>query len=139
MGRDSLVRSMLACMRCFNPRARVGRDDFFCRDGIFWLEVSIHAPAWGATRVLIVLVSRSSGFNPRARVGRDNDGFILGRFRLSFNPRARVGRDANAAARIARIQSVSIHAPAWGATADARLRQGCQCSFNPRARVGRDV
>ena len=33
------------------------------------------------------------GFNPRARVGRDNDGFILGRFRLSFNPRARVGRD----------------------------------------------
>lgn len=34
--------------------------------------------------------------------------------------------------------SVSIHAPAWGAT---RAGTGCQCfnfGFNPRARVGRD-
>jgi len=33
----------------FNPRARVGRDMFF----IDWLtvsQVSIHAPAWGATQ-----------------------------------------------------------------------------------------
>ncbi|VEF14338.1 Uncharacterised protein [Stutzerimonas stutzeri] len=32
----------------FNPRARVGRDQL---DGLFGIsaEVSIHAPAWGAT------------------------------------------------------------------------------------------
>src|SRR5690606_2968789 len=36
---------------CFNPRARVGRDlDAFAHDEE--TEVSIHAPAWGATRAV---------------------------------------------------------------------------------------
>jgi len=33
--------------------------------------VSIHAPAWGATKILEGTLRRCSGFNPRARVGRD--------------------------------------------------------------------
>ena len=35
--------------------------------------------------------------------------------------------------------TVSIHAPAWGATMVSNARNAMRCSFNPRARVGRDV
>ncbi len=104
-------------------------------------SVSIHAPAWGATRTLTWASSPSQSFNPRARVGRDWRGRIrvfrgvcfnprarVGRDSpprlgsegmLSFNPRARVGRDA-AQWCLKRILCVSIHAPAWGATLLAR-------------------
>src|SRR5690606_28427958 len=34
---------------------------------------------------------------------------------------------------------VSIHAPAWGATAERRSRIDADHRFNPRARVGRDL
>ena len=76
-----------------------------------------------------------------------------------FNPRARVGRDGRQ--RAGRLSAaVSIHAPAWGATAKMEqglplpafqstrprgarllqvlLRETKKC-FNPRARVGRDL
>jgi len=56
--------------------------------------VSIHAPAWGATK--------------RGEQTRDD--------RLRFNPRARVGRDQIASISSDLTASVSIHAPAWGAT-----------------------
>ena len=82
-----------------------------------------------------------SSFNPRARVGRDQ---ILikridnGRFqstrprgarlvmgiehlvKSSFNPRARVGRDIPPSRGGEVINKVSIHAPAWGATASVK-------------------
>jgi len=80
-------------------------------------RVSIHAPAWGATRYPEVDFREVKCFNPRARVGRDlATGMMLpmrGMFQstrprgarpealkaeeaalYSFNPRARVGRDA---------------------------------------------
>ena len=55
-----------------------------------------------------------------------------------FNPRARVGRDLHQDARHTHESRVSIHAPAWGAT--AAIKGGAQVvdCFNPRARVGRD-
>jgi len=38
-----------------------------------------------------------------------------------------------------KIFSVSIHAPAWGATKGRGTRKGKDERFNPRARMGRDV
>ena len=35
------------------------------------IEVSIHAPARGATNVITKSYTSSSSFNPRARTGRD--------------------------------------------------------------------
>ena len=120
----------------FNPRARVGRDGL--RLVVLLLlelfqstrprgarrstkapsatqEVSIHAPAWGATRRPAHHWPRRVCFNPRARVGRDllrrlrrllrlfqstrprGARLVFGSASLStansFNPRARVGRD----------------------------------------------
>ena len=56
-------------------------------------QVSIHAPAWGATPVVLVLSLVRRGFNPRTRMGCDRKIIeYLGE------------------------KEVSIHAPAWGAT-----------------------
>ena len=121
----------------FNPRARMGRDQtaFFLR---IIYNVSIHAPAWGATPIVVAIEYPTGGFNPRARMGRDGVLSYVKLFTLCFNPRARMGRDGwrfvfrnrlkpsfNPRARMGRdiamlkerLQSyVSIHAPAWGAT-----------------------
>ena len=56
-------------------------------------DISIHAPAWGATRGAVILSDFDAYFNPRARVGRDHGcGCVALKF-SHFNPRARVGRD----------------------------------------------
>ena len=125
-------------MRCFNPRARTGRD---------------HAPVRHCDR-------SSTGFNPRARTGRDMRRKTLRRSSTRFNPRARTGRDNsirqhhrpsdrfNPRARTGRDRmsardvsrrssSVSIHAPVRGATC-VRDAASTSMRFNPRARTGRD-
>mgnify|MGYP000899339475 FL=1 len=56
----------------FNPRARVGRDPLFPVVYIDAKDVSIHAPAWGATYAVPLRLLTFTSFNPRARVGRDD-------------------------------------------------------------------
>ena len=107
---------------CFNPRARMGRDEGNARiknaQG-----VSIHAPAWGATIVVVVgSVSCAEGFNPRARMGRDHKSVCIVNDLEGFNPRARMGRDC-LHIDLRHYIAVSIHAPAWGAT-DQRFIAG---------------
>ena len=100
----------------FNPRARVGRDMVSAvtyhvitafqstRPRGARLQ-SLHANGW------------HSGFNPRARVGRDRRCTLqMMRNQRGFNPRARVGRDLPTETTEVTKVTVSIHAPAWGAT-----------------------
>ena len=54
----------------FNPRTRVGCDPTE-DDREHTTNVSIHAPAWGATPLADRYVGAQSGFNPRTRVGCD--------------------------------------------------------------------
>ena len=56
----------------------------------------------------------------------------------SFNPRAREGRDNQAGVDMNFTLKVSIHAPAKGATTEARVEITGPNGFNPRAREGRD-
>ena len=102
-------------MASFNPRARVGRDRNLDRD-LHAINVSIRAPAWGATTSAIVASMHEILFQsarPRgARLFLD----LIGR-----------GRSC-----------VSIRAPAWGATLTSHLNPWQMGGFNPRARVGRD-
>ena len=53
-------------------------------------------------------------FNPRTRVGCELSTAKNSKFYASFNPRTRVGCEANTQA-IADTNTVSIHAPVWGA------------------------
>jgi len=77
-------------------------------------QVSIHAPAWGATtdgkKVLLFKWFQST--RPR---GARPIGYLRKKKMRSFNPRARVGRDLASDSDIPSSR-VSIHAPAWGAT-----------------------
>ena len=182
MGRDRPRQQNRLSSCGFNPRARVGRDpvafafvanlDLFqstrprgarrVRLFQFFAErtVSIHAPAWGATRKKSSELQGSISFNPRARVGRDTSviGESLG---IKVSIHAPAWGATCPTVPESRIQTVSIHAPAWGATGDqegdvdaldvsihapawgatALRRKGDQhlVSFNPRARVGRDA
>ena len=122
----------------FNPRARVGRDKMMGPTTIpvTWFQstrprgarpiratrsapardVSIHAPAWGATHAgfqggrhfVVSIHAPAWGATPHCDYPRQH-------FRC-FNPRARVGRDIPAVDDVAGDDDVSIHAPAWGAT-----------------------
>ncbi len=138
MGRDAPSRMTGRAMSCFNPRARMGRDieELGCRQAAKMFQstrphgarqprcgdngtrsaVSIHAPAWGATKW-------------RRR--------LLTSVPVSIHAPA-WGATCRIYA-LCQLAVVSIHAPAWGAT-PARLRRSpARACFNPRARMGRDA
>ena len=102
-----------------------------------WLRnVSIHAPARGATHAHDYLTSRfmfqsTLPHGERLATRRSEIGH------LRFNPRSRTGSDkSNRCSE--KAGSVSIHAPARGAT-PASLPTGTPgSSFNPRSRTGSD-
>ena len=144
----------------FNPRARTGRDwsgqgcssdhQRFqstrphgarlerARVLIRSPAVSIHAPARGATRSALSRVWSARMFQSTRPHGARRFRCRWGRgCRCRFNPRARTGRDA--AVFPAEVDSsVSIHAPARGATTASTAIAGFGPCFNPRARTGRD-
>ena len=101
-------------------------------------EVSIHAPAWGATvDVRAILADDLVSIHAPAWGATSRD---LSRNRTTtFRSTRPHGARPGGWVRARRPEQVSIHAPAWGAT-------GCRCGpspakrcFDPRARMGRDA
>ena len=84
--------------------------------------VSIHAPARGATFFFLLGVRGVKSFNPRAREGRDHPRHQKSTREMRFNPRAREGRDLAGKIILRFGRTVSIHAPARGATIVGGLR-----------------
>ncbi len=78
--------------------------------------VSIHAPAWGATLRSWSRHVDMKRFNPRPRVGGDQGVavYLQRGYQFQSTP-PRGGRQGNYCQAEA-IRTVSIHAPAWGAT-----------------------
>ncbi len=99
---------------CFNPRSRMGSDDSIKIHKAVKI-VSIHAPAWGATRSSRLTAHSVVGFNPRSRMGSDLMIPMETVLLIGFNPRSRMGSDQPGQKPILK-PLVSIHAPAWGAT-----------------------
>ena len=99
--------------------------------------ISIHAPAWGATRFPCPR-SRASTISIHAPAwGATRD--LLADFMIIsyFNPRTRMGCDP-AILNCLLISSISIHAPAWGATDTLTPIRLLITDFNPRTRMGCD-
>jgi len=69
-GRDSSTFMYGKLLDSFNPRARAGRDKEKEHE-VQTKQVSIHAPARGATCFCTTFLCSSFCFNPRARAGRD--------------------------------------------------------------------
>ena len=121
----------------FNPRAREGRDLRANMMGWGVKNVSIHAPARGATDAsyedaerILFQSTRPRGARRPVKVSHWHEtnrfqstrprgarhGFVsLSLLRKCFNPRAREGRDQVERAYLG-ADGVSIHAPARGAT-----------------------
>ena len=98
----------------FNPRSRMG-SDVQEADNNTMLDISIHAPAWGATFVIGIihrainisihapawgatpplarLLVDLMNFNPRSRMGSDYRTYFSSREIYHFNPRSRMGSD----------------------------------------------
>ena len=137
VGRDLKRRDSDCPPLRFNPRARVGRDFEPLLESLNF-EVSIHAPAWGATRRVRRQGSDTAGFNPRARVGRDILSLVTGEETKQVSIHAPAwGATLTEYAQQHDVE-VSIHAPAWGATSLPIIGTTSGTGFNPRARVGRD-
>ena len=149
-GRDEALESRTPYDRSFNPRAREGRDSGLiasqspkevsihapakgatARSGLDLDdgEVSIHAPAKGATGSGRDFKPVPEGFNPRAREGRDTDRCAKGVDSRGFNPRAREGRDVLPDPVGITRTGVSIHAPAKGATPAPELSSTLNIPF----------
>ena len=124
--------------RHFNPRSREGSDNNHLHKPLPQ-RISIHAPAKGATAIMSTSAATIDNFNPRSREGSD---YVL-RMHASrlwnFNPRSREGSDVRLS-RYSRgfCKSISIHAPAKGATREISLLMPRPVHFNPRSREGSD-
>ena len=79
--------------------------------------ISIHAPARGATTLGYSFRCYRSDFNPRSREGSDRFADISTFGPSNFNPRSREGSDVLIGWFVAYVYTISIHAPARGATA----------------------
>jgi len=115
VGRDPELIAHLPARHGFNPRARVGRDQV-AHQIYFQLWMFQSTRPRGARLYIVSIVYCYICFNPRARVGRDSSPEWRGAGRRCFNPRARVGRDFSSRSLAPQSVTVSIHAPAWGAT-----------------------
>ena len=78
--------------------------------------VSIHAPAWGATRTAATNSFSRACFNPRSRVGSDFDEATELSRQCKFQSTLPRGERLQPAYHLRLRRAVSIHAPAWGAT-----------------------
>ena len=124
---------------CFNPRPRAGGDHSVTQYRSRSMQVSIHAPARGATVSSYRGTVGSSSFNPRPRAGGDHTRTRPSQPSHRFQstpPRGgrRIRRQASRS-----LVRVSIHAPARGATAASSAHAPDIACFNPRPRAGGDL
>ena len=102
---------------CFNPRSREGSDTQEEADYAVANLVSIHAPAKGATEEEEPFPPLILSFNPRSREGSDGDELIVnGTFVPLFQSTLPRRERRSEAAEVFEVETVSIHAPAKGAT-----------------------
>ena len=101
--------------RDFNPRSRVGSDVF---SAFFVRVLQDFNPRSrvGSDRIWVRTRPQRNDFNPRSRVGSDQRQGMDWMETGHFNPRSRVGSDKDTRWSYANVW-ISIHAPAWGATA----------------------
>ena len=116
VGSDAPESAGRSTNSCFNSRSRVGSDALHRRAHEVHAVVSIHAPAWGATRIT-------------------RRGIRKQRFQFTLPRGERLADNRNLRDEL----YVSIHAPAWGATALAAGEGDDRKSFNSRSRVGSDT
>ncbi len=121
----------------FNPRPRAGGDIATLLDVYAGDNVSIHAPARGATFSLHPSRKFIISFNPRPRAGGDKLTSGGEHDHPGFNPRPRAGGDPAAGTYTAMFTSFQS-TPPRGGRLDEWVRKKVLRCFNPRPRAGGD-
>ena len=138
MGCDFLIHGVTISGSGFNSRTRMGCDTV--KEGkIALCQVSIHAPAWGATRSVGPRFHCYRRFNSRTRMGCDAHRFPWLEVGCCVSIHAPAWGATGLLLAFPRPSGVSIHAPAWGATtiwSDTPATWRC---FNSRHRMGCDA
>ncbi len=130
VGRDFSAHSWSAGFWSFNPRARVGRDTPNVGQVPEKVGMFQSTRPRGARLTASPLPRRYPRFNPRARVGRDAmAAALLGEIVPFQSTRPRGARPGAPQGR-GFPTTVSIHAPAWGAT-----RSGCYASASSQVSI----
>ncbi len=138
-GRDNIEDAPLAVIPGFNPRAREGRDTgrrVYCRiDSVFQPARPRGARPW-----LSIRSPRRSSFNPRAREGRDEAIDFWERVVEAFQPaRPRGARPPKTSLPKSRSGKFQPARPRGARLGELRRRWRVSRGFNPRAREGRDA
>ncbi len=137
-GRDRLPRHQTPVPKSFNPRAREGRDTRSSVDRAFRATVSIHAPARGATRDEPFSAQDTVFQSTRPRGARRAARVVSRHHELAFqSTRPRGARHSS----IVRYFCAAVFQSTRPRGARPRLSihvAECCFSFNPRAREGRD-
>ena len=122
----------------FNPRSREGSDRVVLVAPSRVVVVSIHAPARGATPGPASPSTAPASFNPRSREGSDVSAPAASSPSPSFQSTLPRGERRGGLWFIQVTWSVSIHAPARGATLRSTATVRATNCFNPRSREGSD-
>jgi len=110
-----------------------GATEYFTRD-IYWCFVSIHAPARGATACITRFGTKLMFQSTHPHGVRPINQHYYPLILIGFNPRTRTGCDSGHRLRH-ESNSVSIHAPARGATSnDTYALSSCCVSIHAPAR-----
>ena len=105
---------------------------------IILTQISIHAPARGATAETYHAQVMRGDFNPRSRKGSDSDDYVHPNQDGQFQSTLPQGERQNRGLRLNSAEAISIHAPARGATTHSTKTRFGQLYFNPRSRKGSD-
>ena len=113
---ERLVALRLPPLRCLfqSTLPREERQKWAPKSGDT-IEISIHAPTRGATKVTDFVNNLLSDFNPRSHERSDQSRLSCRHQRPDFNPRSHERSDAYRADNIG-YWKISIHAPTRGAT-----------------------
>ena len=118
-GERRMTVQIFQILAYFNPRSREGSDQNLRWKISAATEISIHAPARGATYPSPLSKMVYNHFNPRSREGSDYDPLMVLTAVTNFNPRSREGSDICSTHCQQDSYIISIHAPARGATLSA--------------------
>ena len=100
----------------FNPRPRTGGDNGFPAMITMLLGISTHAPAQGATFLLLSVLLTIIDFNPRPRTGGDFPLYPSCKSISRISTHAPAQGATLKSSTTAEFAQISTHAPAQGAT-----------------------
>ena len=129
---------MFALILYFNPRSREGSDYRTSDAGLPSIQFQSTLPRRERLKRQFKLRCPKRNFNPRSREGSDPLCLSFIYVPANFNPRSREGSDFTVLKWLL-MDSISIHAPAKGATKHEKDGNAFYMDFNPRSREGSDV